>query len=313
VRVVTQDRYGGPEVLYVSERPVPVPAPTEVRVRVQASGVNPVDLGTRSGGGVADVIGDPPFVLGWETSGVIDAVAPGVTRFAVGDEVFGLLHFPRQAGTYAEFVTGPARQFTTKPATLDHTSAGGLALAGLTAWQVLVDTAAVHAGQRLLVHGAGGGVGHLVAQLALGLGAEVIGTARTAKHRRLRELGVHDVVDYTTDRFPATVGPVDTVIDIIPGDDGLRTLEIVRPEGSLVYVPSDILPDHIADAAASRGVRATSFLVEPDHTGLAELAALVTAGQLRVLVHECLPLHQAPQAHRHLERDRPLGKVILTP
>jgi len=313
MRVVTQDRFGGPEVLYLSERPRPEPGPTEIRVRVEASGVNPVDIGTRAGGGFAGVIGEPPFVLGWETSGTVDAVAPGVTRFAVGEEVFGLARFPREAGAYAEFVVGPARHFAAKPSTLDHQGAGGLALAGLTAWQALVDTANVRAGDRVLVHGAGGGVGHLAGQIALALGAEVVGTARIAKHQRLMEIGLPEVVDYTTDRFATAVGPVDSVVDLLGEEHSFRALETIRPGGTLVYVTSDTLPEGLAEAAAEKSVRATALLVEPDHNGLAHLGAFADDGRLRVLVHHCYPLSRASEAHESLDRDRPLGKIILAP
>jgi NADPH:quinone reductase-like Zn-dependent oxidoreductase len=265
MRVVTQDRFGGPEVLHLADRPVPEPALTEVRVRVRAAGVNPVDLGTRAGRGVAAVLGDPPFVLGWDVSGVVDAVAPGVTRFQVGDEVFGMPRFPRQAGAYAEYLTAPARHLAAKPASLDHRHAGALPLAGLTAWHALIDTARVRAGQRVLVHAAGGGVGHLAVQLAKYLGAEVIGTARTSKHDALAALGIDDAIDHTGTRFETAVRDLDLVLDLVGGDYPFRSLEVLRPGGLLVHVPSNVLPDGLAAAAEATGVRVTSMLVEPDH------------------------------------------------
>jgi NADPH:quinone reductase-like Zn-dependent oxidoreductase len=313
MRVVTQDHFGGPQVLHLTERPVPDPLPTEVRVRVHAAGVNPVDLGTRSGGGMTDVLGAPPFVLGWDVAGVVDAVAPGVTRFAVGDRVFGMPRFPHEGGAYAQYLTAPARHLAATPATLDDDRAGGLALAGLTAWQVLVDTARVQAGQRVLVHGAGGGVGHLAVQIAKALGAEVIGTASAAKHDALAALGIDDVLDYQQERFEAAVRDTDLVVDLVGGEVPFRSLEVLRPGGLLVHVPSDVLPAGLAAAAAARAVRTTAILVEPDHAALEQLAALVAAGTLQVLLHERFPLAAAANAHDLAERIHPLGKIILTP
>ena len=146
MRAVVQDALGGPEVLRVAEVARPEPIPTEVLVRVHAAGINPVDWKTRQGGGMAGVLGEPPFTLGWDVSGVVEEVGFGVTTLAPGDEVYGMPWFPRQAGGYAEFVTAPARQFARKPATLGHEAAAAVPLAALTAWQILVDTAKVEAG-----------------------------------------------------------------------------------------------------------------------------------------------------------------------
>jgi NADPH:quinone reductase-like Zn-dependent oxidoreductase len=148
MRAVSLDRFGDPEVLSVVQRPVPVPLPTEIRVRVAAAGVNPVDWKTRAGQGMAAALGDLPVVLGWDVAGVVDAIGPGVTRFAVGDLVFGMPWFPRQAAGYAEYVTGPSRQFAALPPELDPLAGAALPLAGLTAWQALVDVAGLVEGHR---------------------------------------------------------------------------------------------------------------------------------------------------------------------
>jgi NADPH:quinone reductase-like Zn-dependent oxidoreductase len=300
----------------MSERPVPEPGLTEIRVRVAAAGVNPVDLGTRGGGGVAAVIGEPPFVLGWDVSGVVDSVAPGVTRFAVGDEVFGVPMFPRQAGAYAEFMTAPARHFARKPKSIDHVHAGALPVCGLTAWQTVVDIAAVQPGQRVLVHAAGGGVGHIAVQIAKARGAYVIGTARAAKHDALAALGIDEAIDYTTTPFETAVHDIDLVIDLVrdparAGHYAFRSLDVLRPGGLLVHVPSVILPAGLDQAAAARGVRVTSMLAEPDHAGLEQLTALVDGAALRVLVEDSFPLRDAARAHELGELRGALGKLVL--
>ncbi|MGP4100225.1 NADP-dependent oxidoreductase [Nonomuraea sp. KM90] len=314
MRAIVQDAFGGPEVLRLAEVPRPVPLPTEVLVRVHAAGVNPVDWKTRGGYGMAGVLGEPPFILGWDVSGVVEEAGFGVTIFEPGDEVFGMPWFPRQAGAYAEYVTAPARQFARKPRTVGHEAAAGTPLAALTAWQSLIDTARVGSGQRVLIHAAAGGVGHLAVQIARHAGAYVIGTATAAKHDWLRSLGADEVIDYTTTRFEDAVGDVDVVLDLV-GDErdhtSTRSLRVLRPGGLLVAVPSGVAPELI-DRAREQGVRATGILVEPDGAALARIAELIDKGELWVEVEELFPLAEAAEAHRRGEQGRNRGKIVLS-
>jgi NADPH:quinone reductase-like Zn-dependent oxidoreductase len=270
-----------------------------------------VDWKTRAGGGMAAVLGPPPFTVGWDVAGTVDAVGPGVTRFAVGDAVFGMPWFPRQAGAYAEFVTAPSRHFAHRPAGLSEVEAAGLPLAGLTAWQCLVDIADVQPGQRVLVHAAAGGVGHIAVQIAKARGAYVVGTASAGKHNLLHDLGIDEAVDYRAEAFEKVVEPVDLVLDLIGGDVAARSLDVLHPEGRLICLPSAAAADALA-AAAERGLRATAMLVEPDGDGLEELARLVDERRLRVLVAETFPLERASHAHRAGELGRTAGKLVLT-
>jgi NADPH:quinone reductase-like Zn-dependent oxidoreductase len=311
MRVITQLATGGPEVLELGEAEIPEPLPTEIRVRVGAAGVNPVDWKTRAGAGVAAVIGPPPFTVGWDVAGTVDAVGRGVTRFAVGDAVFGMPWFPRMAGGYAEFVTAPSRHFAHRPAGLSEVEAAGLSLAGLTAWQCLVDIAALQPGQRVLVHAAAGGVGHLAVQIAKARGAYVIGTASAAKHNLLHDLGIDEAIDYRAEAFEKAIDPVDIVLDLIGGEVAARSLDILHPEGRLICLPSAAAADALA-AAAERGLRATAMLVEPDGNGLDALARLVDDRRLRVLVTETFPLERASHAHRAGELGHTTGKLVLT-
>jgi NADPH:quinone reductase-like Zn-dependent oxidoreductase len=313
VRAIQLARFGGPEVLEPVDLPTPEPIPTEVRVRVQAAGVNPVDWKTRQGGARARALYDLPFVLGWDVAGVVDAVGGGVTRFAVGDEVFCLPWFPRLASAYAEYVTAPSRQFARIPHALDTVQAGGLPLAGLTAWQALVDTAKLERGDRVLIHAAAGGVGHLAVQIAKARGAHIVATARAGKHEFLRGLGVERVIDYTDVAFEAQAGEVDVVLDLIGTEDyGMRSLQILREGGLLIQVPSGA-PESVKHAARDQGKRLTGILVEPDGHAVEQLAALADAGELRVEVTETLPLEQAARAHELGEEGRVQGKLVLVP
>ena len=295
----------------MEEVELPEPLPTEIRVRVHAAGVNPVDAKTRAGRGMAGALGDPPFTLGWDVAGVVDQVGGGVTRFAPGDRVFGMPWFPRQAGGYGEVVTAPSRHFARTPEGLDHVSAAGLPLAGLTAWQLLVDTAGVEAGDRVLVHAGAGGVGHLAVQIARARGAHVVTTARAERHDWLRQLGAQQVIDHTSQELERETGDLDLVVDLVGSEDtGLRSLEVLRRDGLYVGVPSG-MPDRVMQEAAARGRRATGFLVEPDHAGLEQLAALVDEGRLRAAVERTFPLEGAAAAHEHLEQGHTRGKLVL--
>ncbi|GAA3227074.1 NADP-dependent oxidoreductase [Pseudonocardia petroleophila] len=311
MRAITQRTFGGPEVLVLGSAPVPEPLPTEIRVRVAAAGVNPVDWKTRAGSGMAKVFGEPPFTVGWDVAGTVDAVGVGVTRFAVGDTVFGMPWFPRQAAAYAEFVTAPSRHFAHRPAGLGEVAAAALPLAGLTAWQSLVDIAAVQPGQRVLIHAAAGGVGHLAVQIAKSRGAYVIGTASSGKHDLLHDLGVDEAVDYRREAFERVVDPVDVVYDLIGGEVAVRSLDVLHPDGLMVCLPSAAAADALA-AARERGLRATGMMVEPDGDGLEELARLVDQRNLRVVVAETFPLERASHAHRAGELGRTTGKLVLT-
>ncbi|WP_127357365.1 NADP-dependent oxidoreductase [Actinacidiphila soli] len=313
MRAVVQHGFGGPEVLQVEEVPRPEPLPTEVLVRVHAAGINPVDWKTRSGTGMAHVLGDPPFILGWDVAGVVEETGFGVTTLKPGDEVYGMPWFPRAAGAYAEYVTAPSRQFARKPAGISHEQAAAVPLAALTAWQVLVDTADVRPGRRVLIHAAAGGVGHFAVQFAKHLGAYVIGTASSARHEWLAGLGADELIDYTAVRFEDAVKDVDVVVDLV-GDGhantSTRSLSVLRPGGLLVAVPSGASPE-LLDTARAQGLRASAFLVEPDGPALARIAGLIDSGDVKVEVEEAFPLDQVARAHSHGETGHTRGKLVL--
>ena len=300
-------------MLEVQEVERPEPVQTEVVVRVAAAGINPVDYKTRRYGGNPKAVGEPPFILGWDVAGVVEETSRSLTRFAVGDRVFGMPQFPRLARAYAEYVTSPARQLARTPDGLTDEQAGGLPLAGLTAWQALVDVASVGEGDRVLIHAAAGGVGHLAVQIAKARGAYVIGTARAAKHDYLRELGVDEPIDYTGTPFEEAVSEVDIVLDAIGGDEyGLRSLETLREGGLLVVLPGG-LTRAVAAAAREQSKRASGVQVEPDYCALQSIAALVDEGKLMVTIDQTFPLDQAAEAHRRLEQGRATGKIVLVP
>ncbi len=309
MRAIRVHHFGGPEVLQPVDTDVPEPAPGEVLVRVAAAGVNPVDWSVRSGA-AGDRFGSPPYIPGWDISGVIEAAGPGTGSFGPGDRVYGMPRFPAMASAYAEHVTAPAAHLAATPARIGDVEAAGLPLAGLTALQVL-DLAGVVSGQRVLVHAAAGGVGHLAVQLAKARGAHVLGTARAGKHEFLRDLGVDEPIDYTEVAFEDVAKDVDLVIDTIGGDCGMRSLNVIRPGGMLIVIRGGMSAE-LAAAAGAAGVRAGNHLVRPDGPGLARLAGFVDAGDLTIAIGQLFPLARAADAHRSGEAGRTQGKLVLS-
>lgn len=301
--------WGGP--LALARIPCPQPLPTEVLVRVEAAGVNPVDVFTCEGRAYNRAL-ELPHVPGWDVSGVVEAVGYGVTRFRKGDAVFGMPWFPRQGGAYAQYVTAPARHLAHKPAKVTHVEAAALPLAGLTAWQMLVEVAHVQAGMRVLVSGGAGGVGHLAVQVAKALGASVTATGRPEKHGFLRQLGADCIVDYTAGPVAEQVSGMDVVIELVGGDTCMAMLRTLRPGGLLVSAQAAWAPG-LQQAAQAAGVRASWYLVEPSGSALEALARLVREGRLKPHVAAVLPLAQVAQAHGRVAERHMNGKLVLVP
>ena len=308
MRVITQQRLGGPEVLTVVDAPEPRPLPTEVVVRVEAIGLNPIETWLRSGD-FPPVLGPPPFVLGWDVSGVV--VESLTWRFRPGDEVFGMPMFPRAGNAYAELLAAPGLHFARKPASLSPAEAAALPVVGLTAWQALVDVGGVTAGDRVLVHGGGGGVGHVAVQIAKARGAYVIATASGSKREFVEGLGTDEVVDYTAVDFAEVVRDVDVVLDTIGGDTTERSLPVLRPGGHLVTAVAEG-DTVLTEKFEAVGLRFSGVAVDPDAVALQHLVDLVDRGALRVHVQETFPFDRVADAHRLLDAGHLLGKVVLT-
>ena len=307
MRVITQQQLGGPEVLTIVDAPTPRPLPTEVLVRVKAIGLNPLEARLRAG--EFPMLG-PPFVLGWDVSGVVED-SPQTWRFRPGEEVFGMPLFPRAANAYAEFVAAPALHLARKPASLSHVEAAALPIVGLTAWQGLVDLAGVTAGDRVLVHGGGGGVGHVAIQIAKALGAHVITTASGGKREFVESFGADEVIDYTKVDFAEVIRDVDVVLDTLGGDTVERSLGVLRPGGHLVTAVAEEDAEPTAKFEAA-GLHFSGIGVDPDPVALRGLVDLVERGLLRVHVQETFPFERIADAHRVLDGGHLQGKLVLT-
>ncbi|MCV7397812.1 NADP-dependent oxidoreductase [Mycobacterium paraseoulense] len=297
-------RRGGPEQLVVERAPVPVPAAGEVLVAVHAAAITFDEL-TWEETWTRDGVSRTPVIPSHEVSGVVHETAPGVADFAPGDQVCGLIPFDRD-GAAAEFVCVPASDLAPKPSTVSHAVAAALPLAGLTAWQALVDHAGVRAGESVLVHGGAGGVGALTVQLAAMLGARVTATVRSDAGDLVRGYGAARVIDVRTEGFDDAV--YDVVIDTVGGETLDRSFPALRRGGRLVTLSAP--PP--AGRADEYGVTAIFFIVTPNSEQLTELAALVDRGRLRVEIAGTFPLEKGREAFesRGLPGRRP-GKTVI--
>ncbi|RPE43594.1 NADPH:quinone reductase-like Zn-dependent oxidoreductase [Streptomyces sp. Ag109_O5-1] len=308
MHAIVQSAFGGPEVLTYAETDVPEPGPGEVLLRVAGAGVNPGDAVLRAGR-VPELV-TLPWTPGNDVAGVVERVGEGVTRFVPGDEVYGMLAVTRR-GAYAEFAAAPADALAPAPRNLDLVHAGAVPLAAFTAWQALVVLARLQPGDRVLIHAAAGGVGHVAVQLAKELGAHVIGTARAANHDFLHGLGADELVDYTATDFRTAVAPVDTVLDLVGGSYGPSSLDVLRPGGLLIGASID--PGTDEQQAVARGLRYVWVTAEPSGEVLERITERIEAGRLRVTVQRTYPLAEAAAAHRAIEEKRTTGKIVLVP
>ncbi|WNV76667.1 NADP-dependent oxidoreductase [Geodermatophilus sp. DSM 44513] len=299
------EEFGGPEVLTLrTDLPDPPVGPDTVLVRVHAAGVNPVDGKIRDGALAGAFPHHFPIVPGWDVAGVVEAAGPAVTAFAAGDEVCGYVRRDDvQWGTTAELVPAPQRCLAHKPASLSFAEAAGLPLAGLTAYQALTEALEVGEGDRVLVHRAAGGVGFSAVQIAVALGAHVIGTASPRNHGFLRDAGVAEVFDYAAGPLSRQLSePVDAVLDLVGGDTLADAPEQVRDRARIASV---------VDPAVN-GMGGRYVFVRPEHEHLEELGRMADAGQLRVPVARAFPLEQVREAQELVAGGHVRGKVVVT-
>ncbi|WP_234467739.1 NADP-dependent oxidoreductase [Streptomyces sp. MBT62] len=309
MRAVRAHERGGPEQLTYESAPRPEPAPGEVLVAVRAASITSGELDwDASWTDSLDGTGRDrtPVVPSHEVSGVVAELGAGVSEFAVGDEVYGLIPFTRD-GAAAEYVTVPADVLAAKPARLDHDSAAAVPLAALTAWQGLVGHAALASGQRVLVQGGAGGVGSFAVQIAAALGARVTTTALPQDREFVTRLGAERVVDYSTERFEDQVADVDVVFDAVGGETQSRSWAVLRPGGTLVSIVQPPDPAASTDATA-RGV---FFVVEPDRAGLEAVTELIDGGRLTPAVDRVVPLAETRAAYESLAKEHRRGKIVL--
>lgn len=307
MKAVRIHEFGPPEVLTYEDAPRPEPANDEVLVQVYAAGVNPLDWKIRQGLTLPMMSENPfPCILGIDVSGVVEETGAAVTDFETGDGVFGFSSFP-QSGSYAEYTTTAGAQLAPKPERLDHGEAAGVPVVALTAWQALFEIADLAADQRILIHGAAGGIGHMAVQLAKWRGAHVIGTASGYSEAYLRDLGLDEFVNYREQRFESVVDDVDVVVDVVGGETQERSFEVLTAGGVLVSTvgePSDEL-------AAKHAVEAQRIAGRSNPSILADISELIDTGELKPTVSTEMPLMNAHDAHHAGENEHVQGKLVL--
>ena len=302
MKAVRIHRFGGPEVLQIDEIAKPEPSDGKLLIRVSAASVNPVDYKIRQGGYPKVSDKDLPVTLGRDVAGVVET--PG-GDFAAGDEVYA--HLDWADGGYAELALCAPEGVAAKPSSIGMVEAAAVPLAATTAWQGLFDHGGLKAGERVLIHGASGGVGAFAVQFAHIAGAQVIATASADEIDRVRRLGADRVIDHKAEKFEDEVHDVDLVFDLVGKDTQERSFQTLRRGGRLISTVQE--PD--AAKAADAGVTARRYMATPNGGELAHFARLIDAGQVTVTVARVFGLEEASEAHRFLEQDHPHGKVVL--
>lgn len=308
----------GLEQLVYQAVPRPQPGTGEVLVQVHATAITPTEVNWPPTWKTATGADRPfPIILGHEFSGIVTALGPGVARSADASDaitdgmaVYGTNDWDRQ-GADAEYCLARPDQLAPKPRSLDDAQAAVVPISGLTAWQALFEHAKLAAGQRVLIHGATGGVGSLAVQLAHGKGAHTIGTTSTRHVAFARELGADEVVDYTAQRFEETVHNVDVVFDTVGGETLERSWAVLKPGGVLISIIAPPPDSAAKQRATAAGIRSIFFVVEPKQAQLVELGRLLDAGQIRPIVAAVYSLEQAHEAYTRGQEQHQPGKVVL--
>jgi NADPH:quinone reductase-like Zn-dependent oxidoreductase len=309
MKAIIIHEFGGIEKLIFSNIDIPTPTAGEVLIKVKAISINPVDVKTRAGRGVAGRIKeDKPIILGWDISGVVTKT--NAPEFKVGDEVFGMVNFPGHGKAYAEYVVAPANQLALKPNEITHEAAAAATLTALTAYQALVHHANIKKGDRVLIHAAAGGVGHYAVQLANYLGAYVIATSSAQNKDFVLSLGANEHIDYKTQPFEKVVDNLDFVLDTIGGENIDRSLDIIKPGGTIISVPSG-LNEEVTKKASERAVKGYFILVKSSGDDMKKLAALLSEKRLISHVSQTYLFHEMAKAHLSMETGRTKGKIVI--
>jgi len=317
MRAIVLNTFGGPDAFELREVPKPAPAAGEVLVKVHATSINPLDFQVRRGD-YPDLV-QLPAITGHDVSGVVEAIGPGVTAFAAGDEVWYTPQIFHGSGSYAEYHVAAENIIAKKPATLSHLEAASLSLVGGTAWEALVVRAGLRVGESVLVHGGAGGVGHVAIQLAKAIGARVLTTVRKANFEFARSMGADVVIDYENEDYAEAVmretggHGVDVVFDTIGGDTLSRSPEALAQLGRVVSIVDIAQPQNLINAWGKNA--SYHFVFTRQNRGkLDELSALAERGQLRPHVGAIYSLAEIPLAHARLEsRDNGLrGKIAIS-
>jgi NADPH:quinone reductase-like Zn-dependent oxidoreductase len=306
MNAVVVHEYGGPEVLKYEDVPRPEPKDDQILVRVIAAGVNPVDGSIRSGRYARFFNTKLPLIPGYDISGTVEKVGAKMTKFKVGDPVYAYIGL-KEGGGYAEYAVAMEKEASLKPNSLNYIEAAAVPLAAETAWQALVDTAKLSAGQTVLIHGGSGGVGSFAIQIAKARGAKVIATASTPNQELLKQLGADMAVDYTKTKFEDVAKDVDVVVDSVGKDTLARSYGVVKKGGFIVSLVAQPDPAQLE----KHGIRGAPLSVEPNDDELAEISKLIDQKKIKVIISQVLPLKEAAKAQAQSDTHHTRGKIVL--
>ena len=302
------NEYGGKDVLrLVADAPKPQPAAGQVLVEVHAAGVNPFDWKVREGYMKDAIPLKFPATLGGDVSGTVAEVGEGVTGFEVGQPVYGQANAVSGEGSYAEFTSVKAESLTAKPEGLDYETAAAAPLAGVSAYQALVDHAELKPGQKILIHGGAGGIGSFAIQLAKHIGAYVAATAATEDINYVKGLGADEVIDYKTQDFSSIVKDYDVVFDTVGGDTFSKSHGVLAKGGIIVSMAAQ--PDE--NLAKQYGVKSIYQSTQVTRARLQKLTELLEQKVLTVHIDKVFPLEEAGDAQAYLQAGKHHGKVVL--
>ena len=305
MRAIVIHSYGGPEVMKLEDVTRPEPAEDDVLIRVVTASINPVDVAIRKGY-LAELVGNFPIILGMDAAGIVEKVGNKVTKYKTGDRVFAFFTLKDEGG-YAEFVTAKEDELAPKPGTISFAQAAGAGAAGATAWEALIDTANLRAGQTVLIHGGSGGVGHLAIQIAKAKGAKVLATASTANQEFLRQMGADVAIDYSRARFEDIAKDVDVVLDTVGRDTLERSYGAVKKGGIIVSIVDEPKPA----ALEAHGIRGVTLRCTPKAGVLEELSKLMEAKKLTPVISQTFPMTQVMQAQDQIATRHTRGKIVL--
>lgn len=312
MKAMVLKRFGGIENFAIEDVPEPPVGDGEVLVEVKAIGIDQIDVKARKGEGMSDYLKqEHPMILGWDISGVVSKVGSRVKDFKAGDAVFGTIRFPGPGSSYAEYAAAPADQIALKPENISHAEAAAATQSPLTAWQALVDTGHVKKGDRVLVHGGAGGVGNYAIQIARHIGCYVITTVSGADRAFVKELGADEVIDYRTQAFEKEVKEVDFVLDTIGGDNFVRSLDVLKPEGMIVLLPSNKKEEADKAVREKQVKNYRHILMHSSGKDMRAIAGMLREGSMKANVDKVYSFEQIPQAQEQLENGKVRGKIVV--
>ena len=304
MKAIVVHEYGGPEVLKYEDVPRPEPKENEALVRVIAAGVNPVDALIRTGK-YAKFFGTTlPLIPGYDIAGIVEKKGAKITKVKAGDSIYAYVLW---GGGYAEYAVATEGEATAKPKSLNYIEAAAVPLVALTAWQALIDTAKLSAGQTVLIHGGSGGVGSMAIQIAKARGAKVIATASTSNQELLKQLGADVAIDYTKTKFEDVAKDVDVVLDSVGKDTLARSYGVVRKGGIIATLVAE--PDQAE--LDKHGIRGAAISVKPNASELAEITKLIEEKKIKPVVSQVLPLTEAVKAQEQAATHHTRGKIVL--